>query len=151
MDTLRPRCPFLLILGWILGASWDQLWAQVNDLLWFWGGEMGDSFQVHVFCDPGMEMTPQCNACMCYNHRKNKCVLNDFTCSTYSVIWSPGDGIWVTFWCLVVTLGVCCLLFKGPWDRLEIWWFFRGTLGEPGLRVYTPGVVTGWSVAPLNS
>ena len=31
---------------------------------------MGDSFQVHVFGDPGMEMMSQCNACMCYNHNK---------------------------------------------------------------------------------
>ena len=34
---------------------------------------MGDSFQVHVFGDPGMEMMPECNGCMCYNHSKNKC------------------------------------------------------------------------------
>ena len=31
---------------------------------------MGDSFQVHVFGDPGIEIMPQCNACMCYNHIK---------------------------------------------------------------------------------
>ena len=31
---------------------------------------MGDSFQVHVFGDPGMEMMPECSGCMCYNHGK---------------------------------------------------------------------------------
>ena len=31
---------------------------------------MGDSFQVHVFDDPGLEMLPECGGCMCYNHSK---------------------------------------------------------------------------------
>jgi hypothetical protein len=35
-----------------------------------WGGKMGDSFQVHVFGDPGMEMMPDCGGCMCLNHSK---------------------------------------------------------------------------------
>ena len=33
-------------------------------------------------------------------------VFNDFTFSTYSVIWCPGGWIWVIFWCLLVALGV---------------------------------------------
>ena len=56
MDTLRPRCKFLPILGWILGASWDLLWAQFFDFSVIWGGKMEDWFQVHVFSDPGMEI-----------------------------------------------------------------------------------------------
>ena len=28
---------------------------------------MGDSFQVHVFIDPGMDMMPECSGCMCLN------------------------------------------------------------------------------------
>ena len=32
---------------------------------------MGDSFQVHVFSDPGMEMMPECNGCMSQKHCKN--------------------------------------------------------------------------------
>ena len=32
---------------------------------------MGDSFQVHGFSDPGMEMMPECSGCMCLNQRKN--------------------------------------------------------------------------------
>ena len=32
---------------------------------------MGDSFQVYVFGDTGMEMMPECNGCMCYKHNKN--------------------------------------------------------------------------------
>ena len=33
--------------------------------------KMGDTFQVHVFGDPGMEMMPECDGCMWYNHCKN--------------------------------------------------------------------------------
>ena len=32
---------------------------------------MGDSVQVHVVGDPGMEMMPECCGCMCLNHSKN--------------------------------------------------------------------------------
>ena len=71
MDTLRPRLPFLSILGWILGVSWDLLWVQFRDFSVIWGGKMGDSFQVHVFGDPGMEIMLECNGCMCYKHCKN--------------------------------------------------------------------------------
>ena len=59
---------------------------------------------------------------------------------------SPKWGIWLTFWCLLVTLGALFLIFRGPGDRLEMWWFFRGSLGEPWLRLRTLGVVTGLSV-----
>ena len=34
---------------------------------------MEDSFQVHVFGDPGMEMMPECSGCMCYNIVKTMC------------------------------------------------------------------------------
>ena len=36
------------------------------------GSKMGDSFQVHVFSDPGMEMMPECSGCMCLNHNKKR-------------------------------------------------------------------------------
>jgi len=55
----------------ILGASWHPLWAHVGDFSVILGAKMGDSFQVHVFGDPGMEMMPECSGCMCYNHGKN--------------------------------------------------------------------------------
>ena len=32
---------------------------------------MGDSFQVPVLGDLGMEMILECNGCMCYKHNKN--------------------------------------------------------------------------------
>ena len=32
--------------------------------------KMGDSFQVHVFGDPVMEMMPECSGCRCLNHGK---------------------------------------------------------------------------------
>jgi hypothetical protein len=54
-----------------LGASWDPLWAQFCDFSVIWDAKVGDSFQVHVFGDPGMEMMPECSGCMCYKHSKN--------------------------------------------------------------------------------
>ena len=47
--TLRTFCDFSMILG----------------------AKVGDSFQDHVFGDPGMEMIPECNGCMCLTHNKN--------------------------------------------------------------------------------
>ena len=35
------------------------------------GTKLGDSFQVHVFSDPGMEMMPECSGCMWLNQSKN--------------------------------------------------------------------------------
>ena len=44
-------------------------------------------------------------------------------------------GFWDALGCILVA-------WEGPGDRLEMWSFFRGTLGEPGLRAPTPGKVT---------
>ena len=55
----------------ILGVSWVPLWAPFCDFSVILGAKMGDSFQVHVFGDSGMEMMPECSGCMCYNHGKN--------------------------------------------------------------------------------
>jgi hypothetical protein len=38
---------------------------------------------------------------------------------TFSLIWCPVGGIWLTFWCLLVTLGALFLMFMGPGDRVE--------------------------------
>ena len=57
-------------LGWILGVPWDPLWGHFRHFSVIWGGKVGDSFQVHVFDDPGLEMLPECGGCMCYNHSK---------------------------------------------------------------------------------
>ena len=54
----------------IVGASWDPLWAHFCDFPVILGAQMGDSFQVHVFGDPGMEMMPECSLCMCYKQGK---------------------------------------------------------------------------------
>ena len=65
--------------------------------------------------------------------------LNGFTFSTYSEILCPEGGLWVTFRCLLVTLGALFLIFEGLGDRLEIWWFFpvraqaQGSLCPGGL------------------
>ena len=35
------------------------------DLSVIWDAKVGDSFQVHVFDDPGMEMLAECGGSMC--------------------------------------------------------------------------------------
>ena len=56
----------------ILGVSWGSLWAPFCDFSVIWGAKVGDCLQVHVFGDPGMEMMPECNGCMCHKHGKKK-------------------------------------------------------------------------------
>ena len=47
-----------------LGVPWDPLWTHFRDFSVIWGGKVGDSFQVHVFDDPGLDMLPECGGCM---------------------------------------------------------------------------------------
>ena len=68
MDTLRPRCPFSFRVH--LGSLLDPTLGTILCFSVIWDAKVGDSFQVHVFGDPGMEMMPECNGCMCYNHSK---------------------------------------------------------------------------------
>jgi len=63
-------------------------------------------------------------------------------------LWGHFGTLWLTFWGFLVTLGALFLIFGGPGGRLEMWWFFRGTLEGPRLRQPTQGRVTGWSVGP---
>jgi len=39
-DTLRSRCPFVLILGCLFGVSWDPLWWHVQDFSLIWGAKL---------------------------------------------------------------------------------------------------------------
>ena len=48
---------FLMDLGSLLGPTL----ATFSQFSVIWGGKMGDSFQVHVFGDPGMEIMPECS------------------------------------------------------------------------------------------
>jgi len=102
----------------IFGVSWDPLWAPVCDFSVIWGAKVGDSFQVHVFVDPGLEMMPECSGCMCYKHNKTE-FFEWFHFSTYSLSWCPEGGFEVTFLCLLVTLGALFLINGGLGDRLE--------------------------------
>ena len=52
---------FKVHLGSLLGHTLDTILCFSVS----WGSKMGDGFQVHVFGDPGMEMMPECNGCMC--------------------------------------------------------------------------------------
>ena len=100
---------FRVDLGTLLGST-------LGTILWFsviWGGKVGDGFQVHAFSDPGMEMMPECNGCMCYNHSKNNVfwmillfplihwfgVLRERFRSHFDVFWWPWGHL---FWFLRV-------------------------------------------------
>ena len=67
---------FRVHLGSLLGVILETFLRFVYDL----GAKMGDCFQVYVFGDPGMEMIPECNGCMCYNQNKNSgfCMVSRF-------------------------------------------------------------------------
>ena len=52
---------FLVDLGSLLGPTLRYF----CDFSVIWDAKVGDSFQVHVFDDPGMEMLPECSGCMC--------------------------------------------------------------------------------------
>ena len=80
---------------------------------------MGDSFQVHVFGDPGMEMMPECSGCMCLNHSKFFLFVNGYTFSTYSLIWCPEGGFWVSFLIVLGALRAVCVALDGFGNRLE--------------------------------
>ena len=58
---------FRLHLGSILGDILETFLRFVYDL----GAKVGDSFQVHVFDDPEVEMLLESGGCMCYKHSKN--------------------------------------------------------------------------------
>ena len=70
METLKPKGVFLSILGYILGCSWDLLWRPFCDLSVIWDTKMGDSFQVLVFDDLGMEILLELDGWMALNHCK---------------------------------------------------------------------------------
>jgi len=55
----------------MLGVSWGPLWPPFCDFSVILGAKMGDSLQVHVFGDAGMELMPESSCCMCYERGKN--------------------------------------------------------------------------------
>ena len=80
---------------------------------------MRDSFQVHLFDDLGVEMLSESGGCLCLNYCKNYCVFNGFIFSTYSLIWCPEGGFWVSFWMVLGALRAVCVVLEGPGNRLE--------------------------------
>ena len=58
---------FRIHLGGLLGVILETFLRFVYDL----GAKVGDSFQVHVFDDPEVEMLLESGGCMCYKHSKN--------------------------------------------------------------------------------
>ncbi len=52
---------FLMDFGSLLGPTLGYF----CDLSVIWDAKVGDSFQVHVFDDPGMEMLAGCGGSMC--------------------------------------------------------------------------------------
>ena len=76
-----------------MGVSWDQFWDYFCDFSLIWGAKVGDSFQVHLFSDLGLEMVPESGDCMCYNHCKKLRFLHGFVFSTYLQIWCLREGL----------------------------------------------------------
>ena len=64
----------IFIFRVIWGGSCNPLRTPFCDSSVIVNAKMGDSFQVHVFGDPGMEMMPECSGCMCYKHNKDDVV-----------------------------------------------------------------------------
>ena len=63
---------FIFIDFWVhYGSLLRPTLSTFCDFPMILGAKVGDSFQVHVFGDPGMEMMPECNGCMCLKHCKN--------------------------------------------------------------------------------
>ena len=52
---------FLMDFGSLLGPTLRCF----GDFSVIWVAKVGDSFQVHVFDDPGVEMLPECGGRMC--------------------------------------------------------------------------------------
>ena len=67
LETSTGSTDFRMHFGSLLGPTLDTF----CDFSMILGAKVGDSFQVHVFGDPGMEMMPECCGCMCLNHSKN--------------------------------------------------------------------------------
>ena len=62
LEVLEPVfIDFLVDLGSLLGPTLGYFY----DFSVIWDAKVGDSVQVHVFDDPGMEMLPECGGCMC--------------------------------------------------------------------------------------
>ena len=61
---------FRIQLGRLLGDILETFLRFVYDL----GAKVVDSFQVHVFDDPEVEMPLESGGCMCYNYGKNDVV-----------------------------------------------------------------------------
>ena len=119
--------------GMDLGTLLESTLGTISWLSVIWGGRMGDRFQVHVFSDPGMEMMPECNGCMCYNHSKN------------NVFWM------ISLLLLIHWFGVLRQRFRShfdsfwwPWDHL--FWFLR--VLEIGLKIEVPWGSQGWGNTP---
>ena len=58
---------FRVHFGSLLGSTLGTF----CDFFMIVGAKVGDSFQVHAFGDPGMEMILECNGCMYYKHCEN--------------------------------------------------------------------------------
>ena len=140
MDTLRGRCPLLSILGWIWGASWDPLWVPFCDFLWFGMAKLEMVSRSMFLVIRGWKWCQNAMAACAITIVKTKCF--EWFCFFYLftdlMSWGKDlDDIFVFFG----DPGGIVMIFKGPGDRLEMWWFLRGTLEEPGLRAYTPAVI----------
>ncbi len=72
---------FLLTLGSNSGPTLNTF----SRFSVIWDDRKENSFQVHDFGGPGMEIIVECSGCMCHNHVKPR-VLSDFIFLIYLVV-----------------------------------------------------------------
>ena len=119
---LEVQVSIFIDLRIIWGLSWDPPWAPFCDFSVILGAKIGDSFQVHVFGDPGMEMMPECSVCMCCEHSKNNCYRD---ISLFTNLLSRGMVLG-TILVYFGDLGTTFSDFWGPWRQAWNFMIFQG-------------------------
>ena len=126
--TSRSRCFIDFRVVW--EVPWDPLWRHFRDCSVIWGGKVGDSSQVRVFDDPGLEMLPECGGCICYNHCKTYFLWLHF-CHLFTDVVSWGRVLGINN--ILVHLGdpgdICCD-FPGSWRQAWNFMIFQGYAGR---------------------
>jgi len=132
--TLRSRCPFLSIVGSILGVSWDPLWRHFCDFSMIWAAKVGNRCQVHVFDDPGVQMAPESETVRAITTVKTVLFewFHFFHLFTNVVSWGRvWDVVLESFDDLGGTFFLF-LIFEGIGSRLEIYDFSGIPCEDPG-------------------
>ncbi len=134
----------------MLGISWDPLWNISVICLWFGMPKLETVSKSMFLLIQGWKCCLNAVAA-CARTTVKPVVFEWFHSFTYSLIWCPVGGIWLTFWYLLVTLGSLFLKLKGIGSRLEIWWFCGDARENPETREHTQVRVNGTVQGPRNT